>query len=139
MSGPSTLICVLFCSLLFACSSKPPDTQKTRQKAADAAAELKQDTKRAATRVEQGAEEARKQGTAIAQGAREGWNRDNTKKTVNVNTASEADLLTLPGFTRKKADDVIGNRPYHSVEDLVSKGVLTQGDYSRISSRITTE
>ncbi len=139
MLRSSTLLLLLCCALLLACSSKPPDTQKTRQDAADAAAELKQDTKQAATRIEQGAEEARKQGTAIAQGAREGWNRDNTKKTVNVNTASEADLLTLPGFTREKADKVIANRPYRSAEDLVSKGVLTQGDYSRISSRITTE
>jgi DNA uptake protein ComE-like DNA-binding protein len=130
------LLCLI---LLIGCSTKPQDTQKTRQQAADAAAQLKQDSKQAVTELKQGAEEARKEGTAIAQGAREGWSRDNTKKIVNVNSASEADLLTLPGFTRKKAIDLIENRPYRNKHDLVAKGVISETDYSRISSRITTE
>lgn len=139
MFRPATLAVLLCCALLFSCSTKPQDTEKTRQQAADAAAELKQDTRQAANKLEKGAEEARKQGTAVAQGVREGWNRDNNKKTVNVNTASEADLLTIPGVTQQKATQLIENRPYRNPEDLVTKGVLSQSEYSRISSRITTE
>jgi DNA uptake protein ComE-like DNA-binding protein len=131
-------IIVLCLALLAGCSTKPEDTQKTRQEAADVAAQLKQDTKQAATELKQGAHEARKQGTAIAQGVREGWSRDNSKKIVNVNSASEADLLTLPGFTRHKAIDVIENRPYRTPHDLVSKGILSETDYSRVASRIST-
>lgn len=136
----SRLLLIVLCSaLLLGCSTKPEDTQKTRQQAADAAAQLKQDTKQAATELKQGAQEARKEGTAIAQGVREGWSRDNSKNIVNVNSASEADLLTLPGFTRHKAIDVIENRPYRTPHDLVSKGILSETDYSRVASRVTTQ
>jgi DNA uptake protein ComE-like DNA-binding protein len=134
------LYVIVLCSAVLAgCSGKPEDTQKTRQEAADVAAQLKQDTKQAATELKQGAQEARKQGTAIAEGVREGWKRDNSTKIVNVNSASEADLLTLPGFTRHKAIDVIENRPYRNPHDLVTKGILSQTDYSRVESRITTQ
>ena len=132
------LILALLCLSLLACSNSQ-DTEKTRQQAADAAAQLKQDSKKAATELKKGAEQARQQGTAIAQGVREGWNRDGSNKVVNVNSASEADLLTLPGFTRKKAAAVIENRPYKDKRDLVTRGVISQTDYSRISSRITTD
>lgn len=133
---PLILLCL---ALLVGCSTKPEDTQKTRQEAADVAAQLKQDSKQAATELKKGAEEARKQGTAIAQGVREGWSRDNNNKIVNVNSASESDLLTLPGFTRHKAIDVIENRPYRAPHDLVSKGVLSETDYSRVASRISVQ
>ena len=129
---------LLLCCVLLACN-KSPDTEKTRQEAADAAAQLKQNSKQAATELKKGAEEARKQGTAIAQGVREGWSRDGGNKIINVNSASEADLLTLPGFTRKKAAAVIENRPYHDKRDLLTKRVISETDYSHISSRITAE
>ena len=135
---PRLLILALLCLSLLACSNSQ-DTEKTRQQAADAAAQLKQDSKQAATELKKGAEEARRQGTAIAQGVREGWSRDGSNKVVNVNSASEADLLTLPGFTRKKAAAVIDNRPYRDKRDLVTRGVISQTDYSRISSRITAD
>ena len=135
---PRLLILALLCLSLLACSNSQ-DTEKTRQQAADAAAQLKQDSKQAATELKKGAEEARRQGTAIAQGVREGWSRDGSNKVVNVNSASEADLLTLPGFTRKKAAAVIENRPYKDKRDLVMRGVISQTDYSRISSRITAD
>ena len=135
---PRLLILALLCLSLLACSNSQ-NTEKTRQQAADAAAQLKQDSKQAATELKKGAEEARRQGTAIAQGVREGWSRDGSNKVVNVNSASEADLLTLPGFTRKKAAAVIENRPYKDKRDLVMRGVISQTDYSRISSRITAD
>jgi DNA uptake protein ComE-like DNA-binding protein len=135
---PRLLILALLCLSLLACSNSQ-NTEKTRQQAADAAAQLKQDSKQAATELKKGAEEARRQGTAIAQGVREGWSRDGSNKVVNVNSASEADLLTLPGFTRKKAAAVIQNRPYKDKRDLVMRGVISQTDYSRISSRITAD
>lgn len=37
---------------------------------------------------------------------------------VNVNSASAAELETLPGIGPSKAAAIIANRPYHSVDDL---------------------
>lgn len=42
-------------------------------------------------------------------------------KVVNVNTASAADLATIPGISAKIAADVIKNRPYKNKDELVKK------------------
>ncbi|WP_291423167.1 helix-hairpin-helix domain-containing protein [Deinococcus sp.] len=42
-------------------------------------------------------------------------------KVVNVNTASAADLTTIPGINAKIAADVIKNRPYKNAAELVKK------------------
>ena len=40
---------------------------------------------------------------------------------VNVNTASAAQLTTIPGVSSQIAADIIRNRPYRSSADLVKK------------------
>ena len=42
-------------------------------------------------------------------------------KVVRVNSASAADLMTIPGISAKIAADVIKNRPYKDVNELVKK------------------
>ncbi len=42
-------------------------------------------------------------------------------KVVNVNSASAAELTTIPGINAKIAADVIKNRPYKNVAELVKK------------------
>jgi hypothetical protein len=42
---------------------------------------------------------------------------------VNVNTASEADLVALPGIGPATAKKIIAGRPYASVADLAKAGV----------------
>ena len=37
---------------------------------------------------------------------------------VNLNTASEKEVESLPGIGSSHADDIIANRPYSSVDDL---------------------
>ncbi len=45
---------------------------------------------------------------------------------VSINSASVAELDTLWGIGSARADSIVKNRPYQSVDDLVTKGVLTK-------------
>ncbi len=111
------------------------DTNKTREEAAKAASELKQATKEAGKEIKKGAEEARKQGSAIAEGVREGWHADD--KSVDINSASKSKLMSLPGIDAKSANRVISGRPYRAKDDLESRGIVSADEYQRIQDRIT--
>ncbi len=76
LSGVKILIVTTaFMLLLTGCSQKPPNPDELREKTADATAQLKTDTK------------------AVVEGVREGLTRD---KTINLNTATQEQLETLP-------------------------------------------
>lgn len=45
---------------------------------------------------------------------------------VSINSASSAELDILPGIGVKRAEDIIQNRPYTSLNELVERKVLTQ-------------
>jgi DNA uptake protein ComE-like DNA-binding protein len=100
-----------------ACSRKPtPDELK--QKTAEATATLKSDAK------------------AVAQGVREGWSRDHP---LDLNTATNDQLLSLPGITAAQADRIIADRPYTDPHQLVSKRILSQTEYDKIADRLTAK
>jgi DNA uptake protein ComE-like DNA-binding protein len=104
--------------VLTGCSQKPQNPDEIREKTADATAQLKSDTK------------------AVVDGVREGLSRD---KTVNLNTATEDQLITLPGVTHARATRVIAGRPYDDPHDVVTKHILSEEEYKRIKDRITTK
>lgn len=54
-----------------------------------------------------------------------------SSKTVNINTATIAELDTLWGIGSARAESIVKNRPYQSVDELVSKGVLTKSIVDR--------
>jgi len=56
---------------------------------------------------------------------------------VNLNTASKSKLDTLWGVGEKRAEDIINNRPYKSVEELVEKKVLTESIVERNKELLT--
>jgi competence protein ComEA len=49
-----------------------------------------------------------------------------SSKKISINSATVAELDTLWGIGSARAESIVKNRPYQSVDELVSKGVLTQ-------------
>lgn len=110
--------------LLFAsCNSTQNNPDQIRKNTADATAAVKADTK------------------AVADGIKEGLHKDGDAGagTVDINAASKDDLMHLPGVTDARADRIIAARPYDHKDELVTKKVLTQGEYDQISGRITAK
>ena len=129
------LFCAIALCLLGFAGCNNQDTNKTREEAAKTASELKQATKEAGKEIRKGAEEARKQGSAIAEGVREGWNAD--QKAVNLNSASKSQLLSLPGIDAKSANRIISGRPYRDKADLESRNIVSADEYQRIQDHVT--
>lgn len=56
--------------------------------------------------------------------------------TVNVNTAGEEQLRTLPGIGREEARRIIAGRPYASLEEFFGKAGIPPHDRAMLTSRI---
>jgi DNA uptake protein ComE-like DNA-binding protein len=108
---------VLLLGALFACTQKETP-QQLQQKTADATAQAKSDAK------------------AVAQGIREGWDRD---RRVDLNAASKADLLRLPGVTDGEANAIIAGRPYNEPGDLVTRQIMSKREYDQIADQVTVK
>ena len=115
LSHPLVLTLALPLASITACDTKDNPDQ-IRQRTAEATETVRRDAK------------------AMAEGVKEGMNRD--KKAINVNKASREDLLTLPGITEHEADRIIAGRPYDNTDDLVKRHVLPREEYDKISDRI---
>ena len=101
---------------LAGCTSRQESPDQVREKTAQATAEIKQNAK------------------AMAEGIREGWNRD---KPLDLNTATKDQLTSLPGITSEKADRILENKPYDTPHQLVSRRILSEDEYSKIKDQIT--
>jgi competence protein ComEA len=61
----------------------------------------------------------------------------NGSKLININTASESELDTLWGIGAARIESIVKNRPYGSVEELVTKKVFTKQILEKNSDKIT--
>jgi len=104
--------------LLVGCTSQKPSPDQVREKTAQATSDIKQDAK------------------ALAQGVREGWNRD---QPLDVNKASKEQLLSLPGMSSDGADRIIAGRPYSSASQLVSRRIISEPEYDKIKDQVTAK
>jgi DNA uptake protein ComE-like DNA-binding protein len=121
------------------CATGPQSDQQIRQNAARTTEQAKVEAKQAAAEAKVAAAHAARDARDIAAGVKEGLHSDNSAAStdsVDINSAGEARLTTLPGITRARARRIIANRPYARPRDLVSKGVLTRAEYDRISGDI---
>ncbi len=61
---------------------------------------------------------------------------------VNINTATEAELMTLPGIGEAKAALIVGYREEHGkftkIEDLMQISGIKEGIFQKIKNNITT-
>ena len=109
-------ICLAGCN-----NSKPSSPEQVRQQTAAATAELKDNAK------------------AVAQGIKDGLTRPSADKPVDLNTASKAQLLSLPGIDDASADRVIAGRPYSSEHELLEKRIVSRDEYNKIADSITVK
>lgn len=56
---------------------------------------------------------------------------------VNLNTASEGELDTLPGVGLVTAGKIIEGRPYQTVDELVSKKIIPSRVFEKIKEKIS--
>ena len=100
---------------LSGCTPQKQGPEDLKERTAEATAQLKTDAKE------------------VAEGVREGWNRD---KPLDISKATRDELLSLPGITNQKANALIAGRPYDDAHQLVSRGILSEREYDRIKGRI---
>jgi DNA uptake protein ComE-like DNA-binding protein len=104
--------------LAVGCTSQNPSPDEVREKTAQATSDIKRDAQ------------------ALAQGVREGWNRDNP---LDLNRASKDQLLSLPGMSSEAADRVIAGRPYSNAHELVSRRAISEQEYAKIRGQVTAK
>ena len=61
---------------------------------------------------------------------------DEKKEKMDINSASEAELATLPGIGEVRAKAIVKGRPYNGKDDLVQKKILTKSVYNKIKNDI---
>jgi len=59
-----------------------------------------------------------------------------SKTRMDINTATAAQLKTLPGIGDAYAARIIGGRPYTAKNQLVQRGILPQDVYAGITDQI---
>jgi len=55
---------------------------------------------------------------------------------IDINHASTAELLKVPGMTQTWAGRIIRFRPYRTKQDLLDRGVLPSNVYDRIKDNV---
>ncbi len=63
----------------------------------------------------------------------------NTQPSININTATKAELMTLPGIGEMLAERIIRGRPYHTIEDLVTLEGLGPKRMANLRSKVTVK
>jgi DNA uptake protein ComE-like DNA-binding protein len=134
---------VVLCATLAGCSLFSSDNrdrrerdEKTRDEVAKATEKAKPILQEAGKDLKQAANEVAEVAHAAAEGVKEGWERGG-QKALDLNSASETELVALPGITRRQARKIIVSRPYRDKHDLVNKGILTEDGYAKISDAVT--
>ena len=128
---------VFFTLLLAAGCSSHPSNEQLRQQAAQTTQQAKQNAQQAADKARVAAANAEDKINAVAAGVKQGLESGPPAPVVDLNSATRDQLVTLPGITSAKARQIIAGRPYAAPTDLVAKNLLTQGQFDRISGRVS--
>lgn len=66
-----------------------------------------------------------------------GSRESSTTGLININTASEKELDSLPGVGLVTVSKIVANRPYQSLDQLTSKKIVSKKVFENIKSKIT--
>ena len=55
---------------------------------------------------------------------------------IDINSATEAQLTTLPGIAKARSDAIIKGRPYKGKDELLSKKIVPENVYNGIKDKI---
>jgi DNA uptake protein ComE-like DNA-binding protein len=112
--------------------------EKTREDVPKATERLKPEIQEAGRKLGEVAEKASEEARAAAQGVQEGWSQG-ARNPLNLNSASERELMDLPGITQHEAARIIRGRPYRDKRDLVTRNILSDSGYAKIKDDITAK
>jgi len=115
-------------------NGKPESDRQIQQQAQEATEKAKADAQKAAAQARVAAAEAERQAHDVAVGVKAGLH--NGKGAVDINSATTADLETLPGVTAATARRIEAHRPYDTTHDLVKKGAVSEDEYDRIAGDV---
>lgn len=123
---------------LTACNP-PASDQHLQEQAAQATEQAKQGSKEALADARVAAKNAEQAVNDVAAGVKQGLDTKTPAAgdRLDLNSASQADLESLPGISAGKARQIIEHRPYTSSHDLVKSGLLTEGQFEDIAPKVT--
>jgi DNA uptake protein ComE-like DNA-binding protein len=141
----SSICCLaILMSALVSCNPNETEQQrreredKTRDNAAKAVERAKPDIQEAGRELGRAADEAAREARAFAEGVRQGW-VSGGHHVVNLNSASERELMELPEVSKGDARRIIRARPYRDTHELVTKHIVSDDEYAKIKDIVTVE
>ena len=141
-NGITALAITIGVAWLAGCNSNgtPQSDQQLKDNAAKTTEQVKAGAQQAAADAKVAAANAERKVDDIASGVKEGMhNGKPSAGVIDINSASATQLETLPGISSTRAQRIVDNRPYTSPHDLVSKGVVSEAEYSRVSGKIVAD
>ena len=145
LRGWATLVMCATLTGVAGCNHPVPSDQQLKQQAAQTTQQVRQGAQQAATTAQAAAATATRKVDAIAAGVRQGMQRDQSSPgvssngSIDINSATPAQLATLPGISDARAQRIVDNRPYTSPHDLVGKRIVSEAEYSRLSGKIVAQ
>jgi DNA uptake protein ComE-like DNA-binding protein len=123
---------------LTACNP-PASDQHLQEQAAQATEQAKQGSKEALADARVAAKNAEQAVNDVAAGVKQGLDTKTAPAgdRLDLNSASQADLESLPGISPGKARQIVEHRPYTSSHDLVKSGLLTERQFDDIAPKVT--